>query len=169
MFLFTTIFHIILCVGLILIILLQPGKDSSDVFGGASPNKQSRGSAQANPLGKLTNATAIFFMLTSITLAWYSSASARSSSNIEDDIRDLEKVLSKEDIEFEIPKLFITADSLMSQPPAPTEVIEQENVEGEDPSLENNPTEGNSEVQVIENDTEEILSIEQGEELTAPE
>ena len=119
MYLFTTVFHVILCVGLILIILLQPGKDSSDIFGGANLNKQSRGASQANPLGKITNGTAIFFMLTSITLAWYSSASARSGSSLEDDIRELEQVLSKEDIEFEIPKLRISASDLWNAPTIP--------------------------------------------------
>ncbi|MGC6510058.1 MAG: preprotein translocase subunit SecG [Myxococcota bacterium] len=119
MYLFTTVFHVILCVGLILIILLQPGKDSSDIFGGANLNKQSRGASQANPLGKITNGTAIFFMLTSITLAWYSSATARSGSSLEDDIRELEQVLSKEDIEFEIPKLRISASDLWNAPTIP--------------------------------------------------
>ena len=129
MYLFTTVFHVILCVGLILIILLQPGKDSSDIFGGANLNKQARGASQSNPLGKLTNGTAIFFMLTSITLAWYSSASARSGSSLEDDIRELEQVLSKEDIEFEIPKLRISASDLWDAPEPPVQ-------EPSEPSLE---------------------------------
>ena len=142
MYLFTTVFHVILCVGLILIILLQPGKDSSDIFGGANLNKQSRGASQANPLGKITNGTAIFFMLTSITLAWYSSASARSGSSLEDDIRELEQVLSKEDIEFEIPKLRISASDLWDAPapPEPTEDLIEPT-----PAP---PTEGAEEVQI---------------------
>ena len=149
MYLFTTVFHVILCVGLILIILLQPGKDSSDIFGGANLNKQSRGASQANPLGKITNGTAIFFMLTSITLAWYSSASARSGSSLEDDIRELEQVLSKEDIEFEIPKLRISAadlwdapatpepleDLIEAAPDAPTEGIEDVQIPVDAPSI----------------------------------
>ena len=126
MYLFTTVFHVILCVGLILIILLQPGKDSSDIFGGANLNKQSRGASQANPLGKITNGTAIFFMLTSITLAWYSSASARSGSSLEDDIRELEQVLSKEDIEFEIPKLRVSASELWDAPTVPDPAMPSE-------------------------------------------
>ena len=141
MFLFTTVFHVILCVGLILIILLQPGKDSSDIFGGANLNKQSRGASQANPLGKITNGTAIFFMLTSITLAWYSSASARSGSSLEDDIRELEQVLSKEDIEFEIPKLRVSASDLWDAPtapeaPAPNEEGEEAQVDGSENQIE---------------------------------
>ena len=118
MFLFTTILHIILCLLLILIILLQPGKDSSDVFGGGTSGNQRYASrASSNPLTKATTAVAVLFMFTSISLAWYSSESTQSGSNVTDDIKKLEKEeLKKEDLTFELPKLQgIVKEALLSK------------------------------------------------------
>ena len=107
MFLFTKIFHIILCFLLILIILLQPGKDSSDVFGGGqSGNQRYAARSASNPLTKATTLVAVFFMFTSISLAWYSSESAQSDSQVVDDIKKVEQqAIKKENLIFELPKL----------------------------------------------------------------
>ena len=86
--LFTTTFHIILCVFLILIILLQPGKDSADIFGGGqSGNRMYGNRSNSNPLNTATNIVAIMFMFTSITLALYSTQSS-SNSSIVDSIKE---------------------------------------------------------------------------------
>jgi preprotein translocase subunit SecG len=71
-----TILHVFVCVFMILVILLQPGKEgglgaatggtSSSVFGG-------RGSATF--LSKVTTVCAAIFMMTSLTLAYLSSKS----------------------------------------------------------------------------------------------
>ena len=69
-FLITAI-HIIVCIALILIVLLQRGKgaDMGSAFGGSSQTVF--GSAGATPvLGKITAAAAIIFMLTCLTLAY---------------------------------------------------------------------------------------------------
>jgi preprotein translocase subunit SecG len=74
---FTTVIlavHILVCVALIMIILLQSGKgaDIGAVFGGGSSNTLF-GSTGATPfLSKLTIAAAVIFMITSIILTYFS-------------------------------------------------------------------------------------------------
>lgn len=90
--LFVTFLHVLLCVALILIILLQPGKDSASVFGGGGGGNQMYGPrGQANFLGRATTVIAAMFMVTSITLALYSSESVQQGSNIEEEILRLER------------------------------------------------------------------------------
>jgi len=67
------IIHIFICIGLILIVLLQSGKGASmgAAFGGASQTLF--GSAGPGTfLGKLTTVVAVIFMLTSLYLAYIS-------------------------------------------------------------------------------------------------
>ena len=74
---FTTLvlaIHILVCIALIMIILLQSGKgaDIGAVFGGGSSNTLF-GSTGATPfLSKLTIAAAVIFMVTSIILTYFS-------------------------------------------------------------------------------------------------
>ncbi len=74
---FTTIIlaiHILVCVALIMVILLQSGKgaDIGAVFGGGSSNTVF-GSTGATPfLSKVTIAAAVLFMVTSIILTYFS-------------------------------------------------------------------------------------------------
>ncbi len=90
--LFVTFLHVLLCIALILIILLQPGKDSASVFGGGGGGNQMYGPrGQANLLGRATTVVATLFMVTSITLALYSSERAQQGSNIEEEILRLER------------------------------------------------------------------------------
>ena len=82
---FLTILHIILSISLILIILLQPGKDQGAVFGGGGGgNKMYAPRGQANFLGRATTAVAVMFMFTSISLAWYSTEQVREGSNLDE-------------------------------------------------------------------------------------
>ncbi|HYB99236.1 MAG TPA: preprotein translocase subunit SecG [Candidatus Limnocylindrales bacterium] len=62
--------HVIACLVLILVVLLQAGRgaDMGAAFGGASSPMFGSGSS-ANPLARLTTATAITFMATSLLLA----------------------------------------------------------------------------------------------------
>jgi len=66
---FLTTLHIIACIFLIIVVLLQTGKgsDVSAVFGGSSQTIFGSSGA-GNFLTKLTTATAIVFMLTSLSL-----------------------------------------------------------------------------------------------------
>jgi len=73
------IFHIVMCIGMILIVLLQTGKgaDMGAAFGGSSQTVFGS-SGPGTFLGKLTTGVAICFMLTSLWLA-YSSTHKTSS------------------------------------------------------------------------------------------
>ena len=68
------IVHVLVCVFLILVILLQAGKGSGmgAAFGGASQTVFG-GRGAAPFLAKLTTSTAVVFMVTSMTLAYFSS------------------------------------------------------------------------------------------------
>lgn len=72
--------HILVCIGLILIVLLQTGKGASmgAAFGGSS--QTIFGSSGATTfLGKLTTVVAVVFMLTSLSLAFITGPRAKSS------------------------------------------------------------------------------------------
>jgi len=71
--------HIIVSISIILIVLLQVGKgaEAGAVFGGTGQVHSSRG--QATFIGKLTAGLAIAFMLTSFSLTYTTSRSAKSS------------------------------------------------------------------------------------------
>jgi preprotein translocase subunit SecG len=75
-----TIVHVVVCLFLVGIVLLQHGKgaDIGATFGGSSQSLF--GTEGPLPLlNKLTTAVAIIFMLTSVTLAYFSSQSSQSS------------------------------------------------------------------------------------------
>jgi preprotein translocase subunit SecG len=70
-----TVLHVIFCVFLILVILLQTGKGAGMgvAFGGASQTVFGpRGAGSF--IGKATGIVAALFMVTSLTLAWFSSS-----------------------------------------------------------------------------------------------
>ena len=70
---FITIIHIIVSIGLILVVLLQTGKgaDMGAVFGGSSSTIFGSSGA-GNFLTRLTTGMAIVFMITSLTLGYFS-------------------------------------------------------------------------------------------------
>lgn len=74
MIVIVTILHVIMCLILIAIVLLQTGKGASmgAAFGGAS-NTLFGAAGPANFLNKLTTVAAVVFMITSFTLAIVSS------------------------------------------------------------------------------------------------
>jgi preprotein translocase subunit SecG len=75
-----TIVHVIVCLFLVGIVLLQHGKgaDIGATFGGSSQSLF--GTEGPLPLlNKITTAAAVIFMLTSVTLAYISSQSSNSS------------------------------------------------------------------------------------------
>jgi preprotein translocase subunit SecG len=71
-----TILHLVACVFLILVVLLQTGKgaEMGAVFGGGGGSTLFGASGAGNFLTKLTTATAIVFFLTSLFLAYSSIA-----------------------------------------------------------------------------------------------
>lgn len=76
MYIAVTVIHIIACLFLIGVVLLQQGKgaDMGAVFGGSSQTVFGSSGA-GNFLTRLTTATAVIFMLTSLTLAYTSARS----------------------------------------------------------------------------------------------
>jgi preprotein translocase subunit SecG len=79
-----TIIHLVACVFLILVVLLQTGKgaEMGAVFGGGSSSTLFGASGAGNFLTKLTTGTAIVFFLTSLILAY--SGIARTQSTVFD-------------------------------------------------------------------------------------
>ena len=120
MVLFIQILHVMLSLILILIILLQPGKDSGAVFGGQAGNSAYSARTNANPLGQATTVIAVLFMVTSISLAWFSTVSTQDSKDMEEERQRMSKRLTKADLEFNVPKLpMVTPGDIMSTPTAP--------------------------------------------------
>lgn len=79
-----TLIHVIACVALIVIVLLQQGKGANmgAAFGGSSQTVF--GSGGATPfLGKVTTIVAVVFMLTSLTLAFFSGPMKLGSSVVD--------------------------------------------------------------------------------------
>jgi preprotein translocase subunit SecG len=80
MTLFLTVVHVIVCLFLIVVVLLQRGKGAEigAVFGGSSATVfGSRGAG--NFLTRLTTGAAVVFMLTSLSLAYFAQEGARST------------------------------------------------------------------------------------------
>src|SRR5262245_38275497 len=71
-----TILHVIVCVFLIFVVLLQAGKGGGMglAFGGSNAGQVFGGSGAGNFLTRLTAITAVMFMLTSTTMAYLASA-----------------------------------------------------------------------------------------------
>jgi preprotein translocase subunit SecG len=84
MVILVTIIHVIVCVGLILVVLLQTGKGAEvgAVFGGSSSTIFGSSGA-GNFLSRLTTGMAIVFMVTSLTLGYF--AGRKPSATIFDD------------------------------------------------------------------------------------
>lgn len=76
-----TIVHFIVCIFLIVIVLLQHGKGASmgASFGGGSGQTVFGTEGPLPLLNKITTASAIIFMFTSVTLAYYSASVSKSS------------------------------------------------------------------------------------------
>ncbi|MFT5457702.1 MAG: preprotein translocase subunit SecG [Myxococcota bacterium] len=86
MYLFVVALHVILCVFLVLIIILQPGKggDVGAAFGGGSSSSNVFGPrGPAGILQRATTVVAVMFMGTSLTLALYSNQKMRSNSDVQ--------------------------------------------------------------------------------------
>ena len=79
MFELILVFHIIACISIIFFVLLQSGRGAElgAAFGSVGQASSVRGSMTG--VGKITTVVAIVFMLTSLSLAYLSSDSARDS------------------------------------------------------------------------------------------
>ena len=81
MILLVTTVHILVCLGLIVVVLLQTGKgtDMGAAFGGGSSTTVFGSSGAGNFLTRLTTGMAVVFMLTSLTLGYFSEQGTSSS------------------------------------------------------------------------------------------
>ncbi|HEX2485382.1 MAG TPA: preprotein translocase subunit SecG [Myxococcota bacterium] len=86
MSLFLTVVHVLVCVFLIVVVLLQRGKgaDIGAVFGSGSGATLFGSRGAGNFLTRLTTGAAVVFMLTSLSLAYFAQEGARSTL-LEDD------------------------------------------------------------------------------------
>jgi preprotein translocase subunit SecG len=93
MIIVTTILHVIMCIILIAIVLLQTGKGASmgAAFGGGS-NTLFGAAGPASFLNKLTTVAAVVFMITSFTLAVMSSRGTASSRVLDAPVQQEEPV-----------------------------------------------------------------------------
>lgn len=75
------IIHVVVCIALIMIVLLQTGKgaDMGAAFGGGSSQTLFGSAGASTFLSKATTVAAIVFMLTSLTLAYRSGGKAPKS------------------------------------------------------------------------------------------
>ncbi len=73
--------HVIVCIALIMIVLLQTGKgaDMGAAFGGGASQTLFGSTGSSTFLGKMTTVAAIIFMLTSLGLAYVSSQGMKNS------------------------------------------------------------------------------------------
>ena len=136
MLLFIQLLHIFLSFFLILIILLQPGKDSGAEFGGQSGNSTYAARSNANPLGRATTIVAVIFMTTSITLAYFSTPESQEGSNVAERTQEIAKKIAKSDLEFTVPKLPNVQPSMLMKPvPITDPVLEDIEINDEEDSV----------------------------------
>ncbi len=85
MSLFVIVLHVIVCIALILIVLLQTGKgaDMGAAFGGGASQTLFGTTGASTFLTKMTTAAAVIFMLTSLVLAYMSGNHSGATSVIE--------------------------------------------------------------------------------------
>jgi len=137
---FVVILHVILCILLILVILLQPGKgsDVGAAFGGGIGSTVFGPRGPANFLGRATTVVAILFMGTSVTLALNSSQET-SSSSLDD---ELERLIEQKEVEEPAGFQPIDIDGATNDEAAPS----SEEDDGREESFERTPTDDGLEV-----------------------
>ena len=81
MTLFVTVLHVLVCLILIVVVLLQRGKGAEigAVFGGGGGSTVFGARGAGNFLTRLTSGAAIIFMLTSLTLAYFAQEDTQST------------------------------------------------------------------------------------------
>jgi preprotein translocase subunit SecG len=81
MTLFLTVLHVMVCLFIVVVVLLQRGKGAEigAVFGGGSGSTIFGSRGAGNFLTKLTTGAAVVFMLTSLSLAYFAQEGARST------------------------------------------------------------------------------------------
>jgi len=91
MYLFVVALHVVLCLFMILIILLQPAKGEVGLaFGGGGGSSSVFGPrGPASILQRATTVVAVMFMGTSITLALYSNQAMMASGDVDSELDEI--------------------------------------------------------------------------------
>ena len=86
MTIFLTVLHVMVCLVLVVVVLLQHGKgaDIGAVFGGGASNTVFGSRGAGNFLTRLTTGAALIFMITSLSLSYLANTGASSSLFDED-------------------------------------------------------------------------------------
>ncbi len=86
MTIFLTVVHVMVCLVLIVVVLLQRGKGAEigAVFGGGAGSTVFGSRGAGNFLTKMTTGAAVIFMLTSLSLAYFSQEGSQSTLFEED-------------------------------------------------------------------------------------
>lgn len=130
-YLFVVSLHVILCLFLILIIILQPGKggDVGSAFGGGGGGSTMFGPrGPANLLQRATTVVAVMFMATSVTLALYSNQRIMSDANVEEELQRLQDAAAEVEA--------VAPDTVQILEASPDDPVETSN-EIEVPAIEN--------------------------------
>ena len=116
------VLHIIVCIALIMIVLLQTGKgaDMGAAFGGGSSQTLFGSTGAGTFLGKATTVAAVIFMLTSLTLA-YMSGGQPSKSLMDDASAPVEQPTPTAAPEASTDNADTEAPAAPAAPAAPTE------------------------------------------------
>ena len=93
MYVFIVTLHVILCLFLVLIILMQPGKggDVSSAFGGGASSQPFGAAGPGNFLTRGTGVIAALFMVTSISLALYGGGGSSVDDAVQQKIQEEEQ------------------------------------------------------------------------------
>jgi len=90
---FVVALHVLLCVLLVIIILLQPGKggDVGAAFGGGGATSVFGPRGPASLLSRMTTVVAVLFMVTSVTLSLYSNRARQEDADVSGAIERLQQ------------------------------------------------------------------------------
>ena len=122
------VLHVIVCIALIMIVLLQTGKgaDMGAAFGGGSSQTLFGSTGASTFLGKATTVAAVIFMLTSLTLA-YMSGGQTSKSLMDDAPAPIEQPAASAETDSDnaagtvAPAAESTPETESTAPPAPSD------------------------------------------------
>jgi preprotein translocase subunit SecG len=116
MYPFVVALHVLLCVFLLVVILLQPGKgaDVGSAFGGGGAGSMFGPRGPVTLLTRATTVVAVLFMVTSVTLSIYSNRSRQEGADVEGELERLRR----EQLEGQPVELTVPDDGGMSTEPA---------------------------------------------------
>ncbi|HME68866.1 MAG TPA: preprotein translocase subunit SecG [Myxococcota bacterium] len=119
MIIFVTVLHVMVCLILIVVVLLQRGKGAEigAVFGGGASSTVFGSRGAGNFLTKLTSGAAVVFMLTSLYLS-YQGSKQFSKSILEDESK---KPAAEETSKFAEPPKAPDSEAKQTPPAAPAE------------------------------------------------